>query len=275
MTATYLQTAHYTIQVDFTKHGSELFCSHEQCRNEGIKFLYCAYCKVPVAKKSFYSRHRHDEEEGKKPELKGEKREEMKVAAPNEAKFPAQPDESGVPLQVTLTRTKSDKKKKKKRKSRSASKREQRCGSSDKKRKTTSHSSSSESSSASSRSSLSREASSANMNAEGKTDRAGPAAAASDTPYEQFRNTPVLKNWENLLFHRPPTEAADQMSEWLMGVLSVSANFRELVDTGLATTTTPRSEGNGQAHPSGNDNGRNCSSSESYSSGSNSDDCAK
>lgn len=41
------------------KHGTELYCSYFACRNAGIKFRYCVYCKLPVAKRNFAKRHRH------------------------------------------------------------------------------------------------------------------------------------------------------------------------------------------------------------------------
>lgn len=41
------------------KHGKELVCSFPQCRDSGIKFCYCAYCRVPVARRNFRLRHHH------------------------------------------------------------------------------------------------------------------------------------------------------------------------------------------------------------------------
>jgi hypothetical protein len=40
-------------------HGSDLICSHSICRNGGVKFLYCAYCDAPVARRSFRTQHIH------------------------------------------------------------------------------------------------------------------------------------------------------------------------------------------------------------------------
>lgn len=37
-------------------------CSYYACRNNGIKFRYCAYCNVPVAKRNFRKRHQHGKE---------------------------------------------------------------------------------------------------------------------------------------------------------------------------------------------------------------------
>ena len=37
---------------DNVEHGEELMCSYFACRNAGIKFRYCAHCKVPVGKYS-------------------------------------------------------------------------------------------------------------------------------------------------------------------------------------------------------------------------------
>jgi hypothetical protein len=52
------QTAYFVIPEDI-KHGTELYCSYFACRNAGIKFRYCVYCKLPVAKRNFAKRHRH------------------------------------------------------------------------------------------------------------------------------------------------------------------------------------------------------------------------
>lgn len=36
-----------------------MICSHRACRNAGVKFRYCAFCKAPVAKRNFKRRHSH------------------------------------------------------------------------------------------------------------------------------------------------------------------------------------------------------------------------
>jgi hypothetical protein len=36
-----------------------LRCSHIQCQNKGIRFVYCRVCDVPVAKINFSTRHKH------------------------------------------------------------------------------------------------------------------------------------------------------------------------------------------------------------------------
>mmetsp|Transcript_40742 Transcript_40742/g.117003 ORF Transcript_40742/g.117003 Transcript_40742/m.117003 type:complete len:513 (-) Transcript_40742:361-1899(-) len=59
------QTAYFEIPDDI-QHGDGLICSFPECRNRGVKFLYCAYCKDPVAKRNFRNRHTHEEEEKKK-----------------------------------------------------------------------------------------------------------------------------------------------------------------------------------------------------------------
>jgi len=53
------KTGHFIIDPDTTAHGTHLVCSHQQCAAEGIKFQYCAFCKVPAAAKNFARRHRH------------------------------------------------------------------------------------------------------------------------------------------------------------------------------------------------------------------------
>lgn len=40
-------------------HGLHLLCSHPSCRSVGVKFRYCYYCKKPVTKQNFRSRHLH------------------------------------------------------------------------------------------------------------------------------------------------------------------------------------------------------------------------
>jgi len=49
----------YLLIPDDASHGIDLLCSHNQCRNEGVKFLYCAVCQLPVAKRNFRKRHSH------------------------------------------------------------------------------------------------------------------------------------------------------------------------------------------------------------------------
>jgi hypothetical protein len=39
------------------KHGKELICSFPACRNGGVKFLYCFYCKGAIARRHFRTFH--------------------------------------------------------------------------------------------------------------------------------------------------------------------------------------------------------------------------
>ena len=56
------------------KHGDGLICSYPACRNRGVKFLYCSYCRDPVAKRNFRMKHSHSEgEEGNGKAPKEEK----------------------------------------------------------------------------------------------------------------------------------------------------------------------------------------------------------
>ncbi|KAL7472272.1 hypothetical protein ACHAXS_012605 [Conticribra weissflogii] len=41
------------------KHGDDLTCSDLDCQKLGVKFRYCAHCKVPVSKRNFGRRHSH------------------------------------------------------------------------------------------------------------------------------------------------------------------------------------------------------------------------
>eukprot|EP00429_Kryptoperidinium_foliaceum_P088989 CAMPEP_0176198616 /NCGR_PEP_ID=MMETSP0121_2-20121125/8143_1 /TAXON_ID=160619 /ORGANISM="Kryptoperidinium foliaceum, Strain CCMP 1326" /LENGTH=575 /DNA_ID=CAMNT_0017537469 /DNA_START=36 /DNA_END=1764 /DNA_ORIENTATION=+ len=59
------QTAYFEIP-EHIKHGDGLICSFPQCRNRGVKFLYCAYCKDPVAKRNFRDRHTHNDQAASK-----------------------------------------------------------------------------------------------------------------------------------------------------------------------------------------------------------------
>lgn len=51
-------TAYFEIANEVT-HGQHLYCSHPVCRAAGVKFRYCLYCKKPVTKQNFRSRHLH------------------------------------------------------------------------------------------------------------------------------------------------------------------------------------------------------------------------
>ena len=42
-----------------TKHGDGLVCCFPKCRDNGIKFRYCAYCKDAIAKRCFRIKHTH------------------------------------------------------------------------------------------------------------------------------------------------------------------------------------------------------------------------
>jgi len=42
-------------------HGADLICSHIVCRQNGVKFRYCAFCKKAVAKRNFRKRHAHND----------------------------------------------------------------------------------------------------------------------------------------------------------------------------------------------------------------------
>jgi len=57
------KTAYFVVPED-VKHGAELVCSYDHCRNAGIKFRYCVFCSLPVAKRNFFKKHKH---EGKIP----------------------------------------------------------------------------------------------------------------------------------------------------------------------------------------------------------------
>ena len=50
-----------------TKHGDPLVCSFTACRDTGIKFRYCAYCKNAITKRQFDSQHQHQEKKRKAP----------------------------------------------------------------------------------------------------------------------------------------------------------------------------------------------------------------
>eukprot|EP00980_Cylindrotheca_fusiformis_P030431 scaffold24801_cov181-Cylindrotheca_fusiformis.AAC.9 len=52
------KTAYFVLPDDI-KHGAELVCSYNACRNAGTKFRYCVHCSLPVAKRNFFKRHKH------------------------------------------------------------------------------------------------------------------------------------------------------------------------------------------------------------------------
>jgi len=51
-------TAYFVINKNI-QHGEDVVCSHPACRNAGVKFRYCSFCKAPVAKRNFRRRHNH------------------------------------------------------------------------------------------------------------------------------------------------------------------------------------------------------------------------
>jgi len=51
-------TAYFDVPEN-ARHGQHLLCSHSVCRAAGVKFRYCFYCKKPVTKQNFRSRHLH------------------------------------------------------------------------------------------------------------------------------------------------------------------------------------------------------------------------
>ena len=70
------------------EHGAELICSYDLCRNCGIKFRYCKFCKAPVAKRNFQKLHSHAEEAAKLATAESPSAQGMNLigaAAPNEA----------------------------------------------------------------------------------------------------------------------------------------------------------------------------------------------
>lgn len=52
------KTAYFVIS-NGIQHGNDVVCSHPACRNAGVKFRYCSFCKAPVAKRNFRRRHNH------------------------------------------------------------------------------------------------------------------------------------------------------------------------------------------------------------------------
>lgn len=51
-------TAYFDVPEN-ARHGQHLLCSHSVCRSAGVKFRYCFYCRKPVTKQNFRSRHLH------------------------------------------------------------------------------------------------------------------------------------------------------------------------------------------------------------------------
>lgn len=79
------QTAYFVIPED-VKHGDGLICSFPACRNRGVKFLYCQYCKDPVAKRNFRSRHNHAEEKAEEDQPKKAPNDSAPASAGDKAK---------------------------------------------------------------------------------------------------------------------------------------------------------------------------------------------
>eukprot|EP00534_Pseudo-nitzschia_fraudulenta_P002939 CAMPEP_0201118572 /NCGR_PEP_ID=MMETSP0850-20130426/2777_1 /ASSEMBLY_ACC=CAM_ASM_000622 /TAXON_ID=183588 /ORGANISM="Pseudo-nitzschia fraudulenta, Strain WWA7" /LENGTH=570 /DNA_ID=CAMNT_0047383887 /DNA_START=213 /DNA_END=1925 /DNA_ORIENTATION=+ len=59
MKADHNSTTAYFDVPENARHGQHLLCSHSVCRAAGVKFRYCFYCKKPVTKQNFRSRHLH------------------------------------------------------------------------------------------------------------------------------------------------------------------------------------------------------------------------
>lgn len=80
-------TAYFDVP-ESARHGQHLLCSHSVCRAAGVKFRYCFYCKKPVTKQNFRSRHLHanldphhkkkDEKEVERKKKKSKAKEERK-----------------------------------------------------------------------------------------------------------------------------------------------------------------------------------------------------
>ncbi|KAL3911201.1 MAG: hypothetical protein SGILL_007374 [Bacillariaceae sp.] len=86
-----IHTAFFRITSDMA-HGADLVCSYPQCRNGGVKFLYCKFCDDAIARRSFRSQHLHMGEtllskrssaklDGSAEELKMQTRKLRKIAA--------------------------------------------------------------------------------------------------------------------------------------------------------------------------------------------------
>mmetsp|Transcript_17282 Transcript_17282/g.39002 ORF Transcript_17282/g.39002 Transcript_17282/m.39002 type:complete len:171 (-) Transcript_17282:276-788(-) len=54
------ENSYFIVDKTKTKHGEKLYCSNIECRNTGVKFKYCAVCKIPVALQNFGTRHKHE-----------------------------------------------------------------------------------------------------------------------------------------------------------------------------------------------------------------------
>jgi hypothetical protein len=55
-----VKTAHFVVPQNMA-HGADLICSYDHCRNAGVKFKFCGVCQMPVAKRNFRNRHRHED----------------------------------------------------------------------------------------------------------------------------------------------------------------------------------------------------------------------
>lgn len=60
------QSAHFVLPKNI-KHGQDLVCSYAACRDGGIKFRYCLYCRIPVSKRNFRLRHHHIDSSTQRP----------------------------------------------------------------------------------------------------------------------------------------------------------------------------------------------------------------
>lgn len=210
-----LQAAYFVVPHDID-HGDNLLCSYPACRNEGIKFCYCAHCGIPVAKRNFRQRHDHVSKATRKEEDTKDNKSHA-VPLPPPARKP-----SSAPARVKPTRAKPDMAK------------------SLKQQLTRSDSPLSSSNSEIDTNSGENRAPMRSLVFQKRTKRINESDGMGMSETKQLR-------WTALLHERPQDTSGDDMSKWLVAVLEVSNHSvaaRESIGMG-ANGSSERSEESG------------------------------
>ncbi|KAL3917107.1 MAG: hypothetical protein SGILL_004868 [Bacillariaceae sp.] len=195
------RSAHFVIPHSI-RHGEDLVCSYEECRNAGNKFRYCSECRIPVAKRNFHQRHGHG----------------LACVTTTEAKAP----------RAASATASAPKKTKKKSKAAAAA---ARAGATKLSKKRNCHLSQQKQKTQDQRLGSSTDSSSDASQERGqKRRKTGSAAALASSnsdigpTYPEVGDIPLARQlrWATLLGKRPDPDDADGMSQWLLEVMSVS-----------------------------------------------------
>ena len=178
-------------------------CSFPACRDRGVKFLFCAYCHGPVAKRNFRSRHSHKEQQEEQSNTSA------KAAAANGSRpFHRQ----------TLPKTYDNEN----RKQTEASVKNRISSSS-------SHQTSESASPSGSSANAPHELNNGKRNRDDSHSSTEKSSGSDDPPTSNAGSEDSREAiWASLLKKRPRTDTGDEMSAWLMKVMAVSDDQKSL-----------------------------------------------